>query len=202
VRTGELRRCNNPIEVTVYLERDEVQMLAALRQTGVVNAPSETRRLLEHAREDRLERRLIRLERLHGLNAPTLPYDRESILDLAGRVHDALADVPTEVLEVADWCTLLFGIHEELFDLLELYTGNPEPWRELLELAERLYQRFSVPFMDLELKEAQAELAAARRSLREAAYIYVLRRRGRTAATTIFPETDTNVLRRLNHYVH
>jgi hypothetical protein len=96
----------------------------------------------------------------------------------------------------------LFGIHEELFDLLELYTGNPEPWRELLELAERLYQRFSVPFMDLELKEAQAELAAARRSLREAAYIYVLRRRGRTAATTIFPETDTNVLRRLNHYVH
>jgi len=38
--------------------------------------------------------------------------------------------------------------------------------------------------------------------LREAAYIYVLRRRGRTAATTIFPETDTNVLRRLNHYVH
>ena len=201
LKKGLLRRASSAFQRNVTLYAEEVH---AYKDAGASTAQTlrqtQSELLSEKAFRITLERRLERCERLLGIHPTVVRYEVTEVLDLVERVHEALKNPPTEVMDILGWCAVFFDVHEELFDLIETHTGNPDPWAPLLTLAEKMYKRRS-DSLDHEDQAAHTELAAARRSLRQAAFFYLLRRRGIDHARKTIVEADTDIIRKLNRRV-
>lgn len=205
VHNGELK-AKGKLGQRVQLLRDEVNALAEAEQSsgGPSREHLHKQLLAERAHRRALERRLEAIERVLGMDAPTLSYDQADILELLDRAVEAAKEPPTNPLEVHEWSSVFFGVNEEFFDLVERYSGNPEPWSVLLTLAEKMYNNRPGSLSDQDSVFAYKELEASRRNLRNAVFLYIQRRRrldGRTLAQKVIPESETNPIFRLNRHV-
>lgn len=202
VQNGTLSRAGGGLRQPTRFYVTDVEALREARAepTSLVSLQKEL--YAERARRLAMERRLERVERVLCLRRPTIGHDESDILDLVERVHEALKDPPTEAMEIQEWCSTLLDVHEETFDLVERYTGDPEPWREMLLLAEAMYASLRSEQLDEDSESVYAELSTARRSLRQAAFFHVSRRRGNDHARRVIREAEQDLVKKINGYVN
>jgi len=203
IRQGILQAKTGVFGQNAMVSAEEVHALAEIRKEGITRTVPQLYRqmLIERVRLRGVERRLACVEGRLGLNARTLSYDKEDVLQLVENARLALNPLPTEALEVMDWANTFFGVQEELFELIERYTRSPEPWAPFLTLAEAIYTNRRLVLNEPDLEDAYAVLCGARQALRHTTYIYIMRKQGMKAATAVIHEADGNLLRRLNHHV-
>jgi hypothetical protein len=200
VRDGLLRRVSG-LNCTLLLSADEVQALADSRVQNITVPQLHKALIAEQSTRAGLERRLARLERTLLLRTPAFQHNEAEITELMDRVHNTLKEPPSDVLEIVDWCAVFFSVHEETLHLIEVYTDDPEPWSALLSLAEKMYKYCAGHRDDRDIKEAYTELSLARRSLRQAAFLYIRQSRGEAAAKNAIAEADTDLIRTINQHV-
>jgi len=149
-------------------------------------------------------REINRLRMCMGYNLIPVEYDEASVKELCLKAEYALENPPTEVVEVVEWAKLFFGIHKEFFQLAELYTDNPQPWRSFLALGEVVQKNcpFSRMSYDKELEAAYGYFGAARRNLGFAIHLFITLREDLAAANKVFPEAETNIYERLISHIH
>lgn len=201
-RDGLLRSAPESTVLRPLYAKNDVEALASLREEPMSIIDMQKTILAERTARRAMERRLDRIERMLCIQSPVVGYDESEVLDVVERVHDSLKEPPTEVLEIQDLCTLLFSLHEEFLHLVEVYTGNPEPWSPFLRLAQRVYEDGMRGVHDQELVDAYAELSSARRAFRQTAFFYITNSRGREYACKVIEEAETDLIGRINQHVN
>lgn len=178
----------------------DVEALAEERERGPMT-PTEMRRYIVRllAGKRRHERRIKSLERMMGLRARHIGDDEVEILGLYYRAKEAVKEPLLDAVSSRFWYETLLAIHEEFFDLVELYSRDPEPWRPFVVLAQKMYEKAPPvgEFYDEEVVANNAELEVARRNVRAAAWIYLCNRRGRAYAEAQFPDTHPDPITHL-----
>lgn len=141
----------------------------------------------------RAERRLDRLELLLGVDSFVLGTEEQDVMELYKKCRDLLTDF-TEDMKAADvleWSRFFAGVTEEYLELVEMYTGDQEPWVPYMEAAQKLYD--SAPRDTFrqrrDLEVAYAYVSASRLHLRQVAYFYIRRHHGKKVAGASCPET-------------
>lgn len=194
--TGRLRQ-------TMMFDRDEVCALAEAKGSSSEATNEELRTALMQVTSlcSSLRRRVECLERLQGVTAAHIGVSKDEVLGLLWKVEDALKEGPMGVGDAREWSRVFLGVHEELFDLVEMYAGHPEPWRPFLELAKKAQQDCPSTggTQGYDVAAANAELEVARRNLRQAAWVCASKRRGAAYAKAAFPETDPDPITHLLH---
>lgn len=145
-----------------------------------------------------LERQVAQLQQLLGLDAPTLPVTESAMLELYAEIELLLTtnypDITTE--SVMYWARRFYAMGEEVFEALEMFTGDPEPWYKPIQLATRLF-KLQPKTGDLELEAAYRHLQVARRFMRQAAYFYVRQKHGTRTAHRLFREVEGDLNQRV-----
>lgn len=157
------------------------------------------------ARMGVLERQQESVMRMLGLRSARIGCNKAEVLSLYCRAEEAMNQPVLHLDDVREWTKIFLAFHEEVFDLVETHTNDPEPWSLFLRLAKKVYKHCPTIkcLHDDELVDPSTEFEAARRNLRAAAWSYVCNRRGRRAAEQTFPETQTDPLSSLlsNHCI-
>lgn len=122
-----------------------------------------------------------------GIESNRLSHDEEDMYQLHLRVHAALVDDFSTLRTgaILGWASVFSAIDEAYLGLLEQRTEYASPWDIYLRLANELMDKRSEE-ADSNLIFAYACLDSSRRSLRHAAYFYVLSRHGQRTADKIF----------------
>jgi hypothetical protein len=201
-RTGALRGVGQ-LRQNLRFDREEVAALAQAREERRVPTLLEMQEVIVQlsARNSALERRVEMLERMQGVTAARVGSDENEVLGLLWKAQKDVLEPKLSLADVREWCKLLFGIHEEFFHLVECYADHAEPWRPFLDMAQKLYEDCPAigELYDHKVVAANVELAVARRNLRQAAWVYVTKRRGVSFARTEFPETDADPVTHVLH---
>lgn len=140
----------------------------------------------------RAEKRLTRIELLMGIDSTNLGTNEEEVLAFTAACTSALTDYTQDLSaeRVLAWSYQLANVTEEYLDLVDLYTGNDEPWVPFMEVAQKLIesapQKTFSSRKDLEI--AYGYVAAARKHLRQVAYFYIRRKYGKSKAHTAMPD--------------
>lgn len=200
LREGTLRRAGGT-SYRALLDEEEVRALAQVRKEKLPISHVQRTLITERAVREGLERRLERLERMLGVRSPVVCNNEAEVVRLVARVREAVEEPPTNILEIADWCSIFFGLQEETFYLIEAYTGDPEPHAPFLCLAEKMYEYCERNVHNQDVEEAYTELASARRALRHVVFFYLSQRIDRKHAQKVIPEAETSILRKLNSHV-
>lgn len=173
---------------------EEVCALAELRESNESMGLGRIRAQLVQlsARMTALERSMESMERVIGLRARRVGHSKIEIASLQAKAEKALEEPALELSDIREWSEVFMGLHEEFFDLLEVHTDDPEPWRLFLELSQKMYEDCPLAgrFKNEELLATRAELDVARSNLRQAAWAYVYKRRGSAFSRQEFPDTD------------
>ncbi len=154
--------------------------------------------LQAEARAAVLEHRVEQLEHLLGLDVPRLLYNETAVRSLVSQTEEAVNHPPSEPEGLRKWARVLMAIHEEFFDLVERYTGNPKPWLPFARLARAT--RLCCPMdrmEELEYKQAYMYFDAAYKVFRQAANLHITERYGRSVAAEELPEEATSYLDRI-----
>jgi hypothetical protein len=203
-RSGRLRSVGR-LTQDIRFSREEVCALAEAREDGYPRLDELQEQLIQSRAHIRmLERRLEGLERMMGLRSRLVGRNEVEVLGLYFKAQDAVKEPTVDVIDTREWREVFLGIHEEFFDLVESYTGDPEPWRVFVTLAKKVHEN-APPLGELydeELVATKAELEVARRNVRAAAWMYLYHRRGRAFAEAEFPDTDPDpITHLLNNHV-
>lgn len=142
------------------------------------------------------ERRLEALERLLGLDAPTLSYEEVDVVAMDWKAKEALKDPSPSLEDVVEWAGVLSAVHQEYLGFIERYTNNPEPWAVLSRAGEHVYRNGpSGSELDhIEARPAYKSLSRARAHLLRVAWAYQVQHHGIRAAQATFPETDPDLI--------
>jgi len=149
-------------------------------------------------------RELERLRVMVGYNIGPREYDEAAVKELCLEAEDAVENPPTEAIELVKWSKVFFSIYQEFFQLAELYTDNPQPWRSFLTLGEVVQKNCPIGQLsyDKELEAAYGYFGAARRHLGFSVHIFITGREDLTAANKVTPGAETNIYERLLSHVH
>lgn len=146
-----------------------------------------------------LQRAVQGIEGMLGLTTTRVSNDKPEILSIVIQAEYALEEITTDVERVREWTRIFFGITEETFHLVELYTNNPEPWSLFLRLAQKMHKdcpRGGEVYND-KVVDPYLELLVAWRELRKTAWSYACQRCGSKFAQSKFPETETDPIKKL-----
>ncbi len=202
VRSGAIPRASGNLRQNIRLRISDVQAYLDAKVSRATVPDLRRELVVERALRVGLEKRLELVERMLRIHSPITRYDEPKVLELLERARDAMKNPPTKALDILEWCEVFFGVHEELFDLIEAYTGNPDPWTPLLALAENMQKNCPVDLHDEEVMAAYTELSAARRALRQTVFVYVNKGRKRGEAERVIPEVSGDIIKFINSCVH
>ena len=173
----------------------DIQTLKELRRgdTSLSGLIIEARRSAIESRSLRKELDLIKA--YLGVNFPTLSLEREAVIDLVLRVEDAVREkrLPSRD-ELLEWARTFHGITEAYLEAVALYVDTQEPWRGFVSLGWHLCS--SQPQNtrpDRELETIYALVHAGVRIMRQASYFYVIAKKGRTIANSLFHEASATI---------
>ena len=142
-----------------------------------------------------LERSVRRLLDVLGADMPIMLLDEDSARILLSRTKAMLKSMCTPTAsDVLRWSRTFYALGEEHMAQIELYTGEKEPWRPFLELAEKLCGDVAeITTVNTQLEVAYGYLMMARRNVRNVAYHYVRAHEGRSMAAKTFPHVTGDV---------
>jgi len=126
-----------------------------------------------------------------GIQNYKLGTGEDDIFDLYARVREELRVPPEDwrTGSIMEWAAVINAIDEAYLDLLARHTLDESPWEYFLQLANEIMLH-RARATDANLDFAFACLDAARRNLRNVAYLYVLGRHGYKVANKIFIKSE------------
>lgn len=178
-------RTFNEADVMAYLEiRDKkinVSTLAVIARQAYVASRA-------------VERQLEQVTHYLGLNLPHLSHRRQDVMRLYVQVEDALEIVDRDIKpdKIIEWARIFYAIGEEYLWLIEDLLEDPEPWKNLLELANTLYKNAPRETFNenKRLASAYGFLNAGRINLRSVSYFYIRNKHGDRVASLMFPASQ------------
>jgi helix-turn-helix protein len=199
VRRGSIQPYSTDGRVTRHKRLFRLSDIAALRE--VRSKGYNLQGVLVESRHSAIETRALRRELdrvkfLLGIDIPSLPTDRDTLVALLLRAEDAIRELATQnPHELLGWARVLYAIGEAHLEAITYHTGQQEPWRVFLNLGRHLClgQDFQRTIYDGELHNIYLLLNAGLRRARQAAYFHVRSLNGKTKAEEMFPEAKNCV---------
>lgn len=155
--------------------------------------------LQAYAMASRVERQMKDWAELQGPTLPRLSTTRPAVLSLQLLVKQELkadhSSFPAE--HVIEWARTFLAVDEEQLVLAAYFTGEYEPWRPMLELADRMVSAAPrhVFHSCKDLQVAYGYLEVARKNLRQVAYFFCRKEYGPSIADRLFTEPHSEISR-------
>lgn len=179
---------------TLHKRRFRISDVAALQAIRAKGSNPEA--AFVEARQSVMETRALRLEldrlrRVLGVDVPSIPTDRDTVVSLLLKAEDQLrAPATQDPATLLEWARILYALTESHFAAITFHTSQQEPWRAFLQLGRKLAreQDYASTRRNLELNNVYLLLNAALRRARQAAYFHVRELYGNILAGKVFPE--------------
>lgn len=170
---------------------DEVCILRELREDNLSLVSVAAMARQASIRAARAEKVASLILSTAGADILPAPLDKDSVVATHMKIeHEMLHNLEKTASEISEWTRLLFSLGEEYFEAVSLHLQLKDPWSLYISFATKLISEMPHAKVEIDpvLRVAYSLLAAARRSLRQAAYLYAYKHYGRVFAHRAFPD--------------